>query len=122
MQFDVVVSRNKKNEASVDAALGKVTVELLAGSTGAAVTGARLALDITTAMQGGVPYSDYTGLSWLMLGRALQARGEIEPARKAFEAAVTHLSNTVDADHPELVRARELWVSSGDLIKADRRE
>ena len=57
-----------------------------------------------------------------VLGRALQARGEIEPARKAFEAAVTHLSNTVDADHPELVRALELWVSSGDLIKADRRE
>jgi hypothetical protein len=29
-------------------------------------------------------------------------------ARKAFQAAVDNLSNTVDADHPMLLRAREL--------------
>jgi uncharacterized protein involved in exopolysaccharide biosynthesis len=47
-----------------------------------------------------------------MLGRALKARGDIEQARKALEAAVAQLSNTVDPDHPKLVRARELLAAA----------
>jgi non-specific serine/threonine protein kinase/serine/threonine-protein kinase len=113
-QFDWVLGRHNKNDASIGAALGKAEVELLAGSTSAAVTNARIALDLSTSLQGGGPYSNFSGLSWLMLGRALQARGEIESARKAFESAVTHLSNTVDADHLALLRARE-FSGSADL-------
>ena len=43
-----------------------------------------------------------------MLGRALQARGQNAPAHKAFENAVSDLSNTVDTDHPLLIQARDL--------------
>jgi serine/threonine protein kinase/tetratricopeptide (TPR) repeat protein len=107
-QFDLALGRNRKNESSIDAALGKAEVELLAGNATAAMVNARIALDMAASLQGGVPHSNYAGLSWLMLGRALQARGEVEPARQAFQSAVTHLANTVDADHPALVRARRL--------------
>jgi len=37
---------------------------------------------MSTSLQGGVPYSNFTGLSWLMLGRVLQARGEIAKLAK----------------------------------------
>jgi hypothetical protein len=41
-----------------------------------------------------------------MLGRAARQLGDRPLAKQAFESAVLHLTNTVDADHPELVRAR----------------
>lgn len=68
---------------------------------------------MTTSLQGGVPYSNHTGLAWLMLGRALQAEGDVSQARKAYEKALMHLSNAVDANHPELLRARRLLRLSG---------
>ena len=114
-EFDRVLSRKKKGSTAIAAALGKAEVELLSGDAANAVTNARRALDLATYLQGGVPYSYHAGLSWLMLGRALQALSDIPQARKAFEAAVTHLSNTVDADQPELLRARRLLASSGGL-------
>lgn len=43
-----------------------------------------------------------------MLGRILQRQGDQVGTRKAFQAAVEHLSNTVDADHPKLLLARKL--------------
>jgi predicted negative regulator of RcsB-dependent stress response len=64
------------------------------------------------SMQGGIPHSNFTGLSQLMLGRVLLARGETEPAHRAFESAVTHLSSTVDANHPSLAQARELLAAT----------
>jgi len=47
----------------------------------------------------------------LVLGRALEARGEHAQAHKAFQAAVNNLSNTVDEDYPELLQARKLLAS-----------
>jgi hypothetical protein len=41
-------------------------------------------------------------------GRVLKKRGDEVGARKAFQAAVENLSNTVDADHPKLLLARQL--------------
>jgi len=69
---------------------------------------ARRLLSIAQADQGGVPYSNRTGLAWLLLGSVLAQQGHAAQAREAFEAAVTHLSRTVDDDHPMLVRARQL--------------
>ena len=112
-KFEWLLSRRKKNATANAAALGKAEAELQADNAAAAVTSARTALGVAISLQGGVPRSNYTGLSWLMLGRALQARGETEPAHKALESAVLHLSDTVDADHPALVRARELASSPG---------
>jgi serine/threonine-protein kinase len=118
-QFDAVLGANgqkaitsTRNYLLSNAAVGKAEADLLSGNAPAAVTDARAALDIAISLQGGVPYSNHTGNAWLMLGRALQAHGELEPAHRAFESAVTHLSNTVDADHPELVRARQLAAST----------
>jgi tetratricopeptide (TPR) repeat protein len=114
MKFDQVLDRKGKTSSTIIAGLGRAEVDVLSGDAAAAVTHAQDALTLATSLQGGVPYSNYTGLSWLMVGRALQARGDAEQARKAYETAITHLSNTVDADHPELLRARQLLASSGD--------
>jgi eukaryotic-like serine/threonine-protein kinase len=69
---------------------------------------ARRLLSMSQAEQGGVPYSDRTGRAWLLLGRVLAQQGDATRARQAFEAAVTHLSRTVDDDHPLLLQARQL--------------
>jgi hypothetical protein len=69
---------------------------------------ARRLLSISEAEQGGVPYSDRTGRAWLLLGRVLAQQGDATQARRAFNAAITHLSKTVDNDHPMLMRARQL--------------
>jgi len=102
----------KMGRPSLVAAASTVEVDLLAGDAPAAVTHARAGLAIATFLQGDLAYSNLTGVAWLMLGQALQAHGELEQARKAFESAVAHLSNTVDADHPQLVRARQLLAAS----------
>jgi serine/threonine-protein kinase len=111
--FDSVLDRHRKNAATISAALGKAEVELMAGNAAAAVANARIALDMAKSLQGTLQYSNLTGLSWLAMGRALEARGERAQAREAFLAAVNNLSNTVDEDHPELLRARRLLASSG---------
>ena len=74
----------------------------------AAAADARLALSMAQSAQGSTPYSNRTGLAWLMLGRVLAKRGNGNDARSAFLSAVDNLSNTVDADHPQLVLARQL--------------
>jgi hypothetical protein len=65
-------------------------------------------LSITQAAQGGVPYSDRTGRAWFVLGRVLAQQGDATRALEAFNAALAHLSNTVDDNHPLLIRARQL--------------
>jgi hypothetical protein len=109
----ILATKAKDPRMTMRATLGKAEAELLAGNTSSAIAQSRAALALATSLHGGFPYSSHTGLSWLMLGRALQARGDISQARKAYETAIAHLSNTVDADHPELLRARQLLASSG---------
>jgi len=58
--------------------------------------------------QGGIQYSNRTGVAWLTLGQVLQKRGATAEARDAIHNAVTHLSNTVDPTYPKLVEARRL--------------
>jgi eukaryotic-like serine/threonine-protein kinase len=107
-QFDQA-ALNKSNDAAVIyGKLGKAEVELRVGDPAAAERDAQVALDTSKASQAGLPHSQLTGRSWLMLGRALQARGQGAQAHKAFENAVSDLSNTVDNDHPLLVQARRL--------------
>lgn len=92
----------------LDIDLGKAEVHLLAGDANTAVQDARAALDKATALRGDLPWSFRTGLAALMLGRALDQLGDHLKAREAFATAVQHLSNTVAADHPDLLRARSL--------------
>jgi serine/threonine-protein kinase len=104
-------SKRSKNTAA-DAELAKAETELVAGNEAAGEAEARVALATATSIQGSLPYSRRTGLAWLLLGRALQMRGESQRAHDAFEAAIKNLSNTVDADHPALVQARSLMSGS----------
>ena len=92
----------------LEASLGKAEAERQTGELSEAARDAQAALDLATSLQGSLPFSSYTGLSWLTLGRALDAQRDRARASKAFEAAVLHLSNTVDADHPALRDARRL--------------
>jgi serine/threonine protein kinase/tetratricopeptide (TPR) repeat protein len=103
-----VLSHKKSNTITIDAALAKAEAELAMNDAKSAAADARFALDLSTTLQGGTPYSNRTGLASLMLGRALLQLGDPTHAREALAVAVAHLSNTVDADQPELVRARKL--------------
>jgi hypothetical protein len=65
-------------------------------------------LSLARNAQGGVAYSNRTGLSWLVLGRVLGKKGDAAGSEQALRSALEHLSNTVDANHPMLLLARQL--------------
>jgi len=69
---------------------------------------ARKALSLAQEAQGGVPRSYRTGLAWLVLGKVLAKKGDSVGGKAALLAAIDHLSNTVDPDHPLLLLARQL--------------
>ena len=86
----------------------KLLKHLREGKLSAAEADARQALSIAQTAQGGIPYSNRSGLAWLMLGRVLAAEGQADRAHHAYQDAITHLSKTVDAQHPLLNMARDL--------------
>jgi eukaryotic-like serine/threonine-protein kinase len=105
--LDAVVEKGTNAELSI-ALQSRAELNLNEQRLGDGEADARRLLSITQAAQGGIRYSDRTGLAWLALGRVLAQRGDALRAKDAFDAAVAHLSNTVDEDHPMLVRARQL--------------
>ena len=107
LDFDRAL-RGSSGTNAFTARLGKAEAEVLTGNPTGAISDAQAALDLATSLQGGVPYSNRTGLAWLMLGRAWWETGESVRAHTAFESAAQHLSNTVDPDHPALREARRL--------------
>ena len=86
--------------------VGRSMAALAANDPESAVEAARHALSIAAALQGDVPYSSQTGLASLWLGRSLLRAGDRVGGRDALEAAIRHLSNTIDEDHPYLLQAR----------------
>ncbi len=109
--FDQALRRSSGTNAYT-AQLGKAEAELLSGNPTAAAADARVALEMATSAQGDLPYSNRTGLAWLMLGRAWRETGETVRAHAAFESATRHLANTVEADHPGLLEARRLLATA----------
>jgi tetratricopeptide (TPR) repeat protein len=107
-QFGRALENQDASPTTFDAEIGKAEAELAARNAAEAIQSARRGLQWATSLQGNLPHSNQTGLAWLMLGRALRELGDSAQARKAFEAAVLHLSNTVDSDHPALLQARQL--------------
>jgi serine/threonine protein kinase len=116
-RFAQFLDRKRKTPAMLEASLGKAEAELGSGKIDDAVNEAKAALEMATSLQGNQPYSNNTGLSWLMLGRALRKQGRDAEAHEAFAAAITHLSNTVEDDHPRLVQARDLASGTGGGIQ-----
>jgi tetratricopeptide (TPR) repeat protein len=86
----------------------RAQLNLNEGRLAQAEADARRALLLARNAQGGVPYSNRTGLSWLVLGRVLAKKGDAAGSQQALRAALENLSNTVDADHPMLLLARQL--------------
>jgi hypothetical protein len=93
---------------SISALLIRSEVNLNEHKLAAAEDDARRALQLAQKAQGGLPFSNRTGLAWLALGRVQAEQGNVADAHGAFEAAVTNLANTVDAGHPMLLQARDL--------------
>src|SRR5581483_12385945 len=92
----------------LNAQLGIAELDLAEGNPANALQDARAALETAALLQGGLCYSSRTGLALLVLGRASQALGHTEQAKKDLDGASIHLSNTVDADHPALLQAKQL--------------
>jgi serine/threonine protein kinase len=92
----------------MSALVPRAELNLNEGRLAEAEADARRALSLAENAQGGVAYSNRTGLSWLVLGRVLAKKGDTDGARQALRSALEHLSNTVDADHPMLLLARQL--------------
>ena len=112
-KFASVLALHGRNAQAIGAALGKAEAELAADDASAALADARAGLELARSLQGTLEYSNHTGLSWLVLGRALQALGDHAQAHEAFQSAVVNLSHTVDESHPDLVRARNLLGGNG---------
>jgi serine/threonine protein kinase len=106
--LDAAIATSKHVYRTMRAVLIRAEVNLNDGMVAAAEVDARGVLGFARTAQGSAPYSNFTGLSWLMLGRVLKREGDLVGARKAFQAAIENLSNTVDADHPKLLLARQL--------------
>ncbi len=104
---------HKTTSAAAMALIDRAEVNLDDGKLQEAAADAREALGITEAQQGGEPYSNRTGLAWLMLARVLARQGLTAEATKALRAAVTHLSNTVDPIHPAAQQAQHLLAAIG---------
>ncbi len=106
--LDAAVEDGNTLTVRIAALYPRAELNLAAGRNAEAEADARSLLSLTRQAQGGIPYSNRTGLAWLLLGRALSNQGNAAEAHKAFQAAVAHLENTVDADHPMLQLARQL--------------
>jgi tetratricopeptide (TPR) repeat protein len=104
--FDRALVHEGKDPTSMHAYVGRSMAALAGNDPDGAVEAARRALRIARALQGDVPHSSQTGLASLWLGRSLLRAGDRVEGRNALVAAITHLSNTIDLDHPYLLQAR----------------
>jgi len=107
-QFQRALASPTASATRLNAQLGIAELDLAEGNPANALQDARAALETAALLQGGLFYSSRTGLALLVLGRASQALGQTEQAKKDLEAAIIQLSNTVDADHPALLQAKQL--------------
>jgi serine/threonine-protein kinase len=107
-QFHRALASRAASPSRLSAQLGIAELDLTEGNPAAGMQDARAALETATSLQGGLPYSSRTGLALLAMGRASQELGNTKQAKNELEDAITHLSNTVDADHPALLQARQL--------------
>ena len=105
--FDRALAAPGRDTTRLQALLWKSAAELAANHPADAVESARRGLEIARALQRDLPYSNLTATASLTLGRALLRNGDRVEARNALQTAITHFSNTVDADHPHLLAARD---------------
>jgi eukaryotic-like serine/threonine-protein kinase len=83
-------------------------IKLQAGLLDAAVADLNKALELFQANTAPGVSSFRTGRTYLLLARALKARGQEDDARAAARTAVEHLHSTAGPDHPDTLTARQL--------------
>ncbi|HEV8332169.1 MAG TPA: serine/threonine-protein kinase [Steroidobacteraceae bacterium] len=79
------------------------------GDTDAALADTRRALEISRRLQGDKPWSSLTGLTLLSIAHIQESRGDHEAARAAAREAAPHLKETLGSEHPDTLRAEQLW-------------
>jgi tetratricopeptide (TPR) repeat protein len=106
-QLARALANGNRDSTTVEVLLDQSRLDLLSNDVNAAIDHSHQALRLAQSLQDAAPYSNYTGLAWLTLARALERRGDHAAAREAMAAAAANLSNTVDVSHPALLQARE---------------
>jgi serine/threonine-protein kinase len=79
---------------------------LAAHMYGAALTDAEHALERAQRVQGGAPFSNFTGAAWLAIARIRAARGQSAAAHEAYVLAANNLAPTLGAQHPDTLDAK----------------
>ena len=90
-------------------------VYLRSSDAASAMADALRSLDIARTLQGGKPYSSLTGQGLLLMARADELRGEFAAARTVASDAVTQLTQTLGAEHPDTLRAAQMAAAAGTV-------
>jgi tetratricopeptide (TPR) repeat protein len=106
--LDAAIAESKNIYLLMESLRTRAELNLNENKLAAAEADARRALALAQAAQGDEPFSNRTGAGWLILGRVLVKEADAGRAQSALRAAIENLSNTVDADHPMLLLARQL--------------
>jgi tetratricopeptide (TPR) repeat protein len=108
--IEMLEGRGATTPALVTGYRQRAEVEAREGSRDAALADAQKAVGIAQTLLAAAPkqWSDDLGLAQLSLGRVLQAAGQSDRARAAFQTAVDNLAGSLGDKHPETLAARAL--------------
>jgi tetratricopeptide (TPR) repeat protein len=86
----------------------RAEVALRQGDRSRALADAQQALELARHLQGGEPFSSYTGLASLTLGRVERDARHADRALAALRVAEENLLNTVGPEHPDTALAHAM--------------
>ena len=95
-----------KTAGHLDALIEMARLELRAGQAAQAEAHARKALALATELRDDLPRSAWVGLSQLMLGEIVEARGDTAAARRLYGDALGQMTATLGEGHPCVKDAR----------------
>jgi eukaryotic-like serine/threonine-protein kinase len=108
MLNDVIATHLRQGRANASVVMTRLylaDIALRVKRPDEAATLAQTALDEAQALQGGIRYSNRTGLSYLSLAEARFAEGKADEARQALSSALEHLNEALGLEHPATRRA-----------------
>lgn len=88
--------------------IARADIERALGRTEDAAADASQALSALQKSAEPGAYSNALGRAYFSLGRALQREGKLDQAHTAFVLAADHLQNTLGANHPDTLSARQM--------------
>jgi predicted negative regulator of RcsB-dependent stress response len=96
----------ERHVSEIETRLELAKLELRAGRTDEAEARARDALARAEKRRDDLPRSAWVGLSQLVLGEVLQARGDTAAARGLFTQSLEQMTATLGKEHPAVKDAR----------------